>query len=205
MLTEKTPNPFLKFLLEFGPTLVFFVLYMRWKDQSFHFAGTDYTGFIAAALVFVPILLVSMVLLRMLTGKLSRMQLVTAVLVIVFGGLTAYFNDERFFKMKTTLVYGLISGLLGIGLLRGQSYLAYVMEDMVPMQQEGWMIFTRRICAIFAILAVANEVVWRTMSTEMWVIIETFGFPIALTVFIMAQFSMLQRYAVDPQKAGGKG
>lgn len=205
MLTDKNPNPILKFLLEFGPTLVFFVLYMRWKDQSFEVLGREYSGFIMAAVVFVPVLLVAMALLRVLTGKLSRMQIVTAVLVILFGGLTAWFNDERFFKMKTTLAYGLISGLLGIGLLRGQSYLAYVMEDMVPMQQEGWMIFTRRICAIFAVLAVANEIVWRTMSTEAWVIIETFGFPIALAVFIMAQFNMLQRHAIDPHQTRGKG
>ncbi|MEP3297788.1 MAG: inner membrane-spanning protein YciB [Pseudoruegeria sp.] len=200
MHVEKSTHPLIKFALEFGPTVVFFFLYMRWKDQSFEVLDNAYSGFIIATLVFIPVLLVSMLLLRALTGKLSRMQIITAVLVVFFGGLTAWFNDERFFKIKTTLVYGLIAALLGIGLLRGRSYLAYVMEDMVPMQQEGWMIFTRRICGIFAILAVANEVVWRNLSTEMWVKIETFGFPLALAIFIMAQFNMLQRYTVDPKK-----
>ena len=82
--------------------------------------------------------------------------------------------------MKTTLVYGLFATLLGIGLLQGRSYLAYVLNDVLPMQDDGWMILTRRLCAAFAALAVANELVWRTMSTDAWVKIETFGFPIAL-------------------------
>ncbi|MGR3490618.1 MAG: inner membrane-spanning protein YciB, partial [Shimia sp.] len=123
-----------------------------------------------------------------------------AFMVIVFGGLTAWFNDERFFKMKTTLVYGFFTVILGIGLLQGRSYLAYVMNDMMPMREEGWMILTRRLCLAFALLAVANEIVWRTMSTDTWVKIETFGFPIALMAFLMWQFSRLQPYLIEDTK-----
>ena len=131
-----------------------------------------------------------------LTGQLSRMQVFTAFMVIFFGGLTAWFNDERFFKMKTTIVYGLFATLLGIGLLRGQSYLAYVMGDLMPMRIEGWMILTKRLCAAFAALAVANEIVWRTMSTDAWVKIETFAFPVALMAFLMWQFTALSGYMI---------
>jgi intracellular septation protein len=135
-----------------------------------------------------------------LTGKLSRMQIFTAFMVIFFGGLTAWFNDERFFKMKTTIVYGMFAALLGIGLLQGRSYLAYVMNELMPMREEGWMILTRRLCAVFALLAVANEVVWRTMSTDAWVKIETFAFPIALMAFLMWQFMSLSDHMIEEEK-----
>ena len=196
MSDAKPVNPIVKQVLELGPTILFFLIYLRIKEDVFVIGGVEYTGFIVAALVFVPILLVAMAILWRLTGQLSRMQIFTAIMVIFFGGLTAWFNDERFFKMKTTIVYGLFAALLGIGLLRGQSYLAYVMNEMMPMQEEGWMILTRRLCAAFAGLAVANEIVWRTMSTDAWVKIETFGFPIALMAFLMWQFTTLQRYLI---------
>ncbi|MEQ6247454.1 inner membrane-spanning protein YciB [Sulfitobacter sp. HNIBRBA3233] len=197
MADPREINPILKQVLELGPTIAFFVLYLRIKDDTFAFGGTDYSGFIVAAVVFVPILLLAMGILWALTGKLSRMQIFTAFMVIFFGGLTAWFNDERFFKMKTTIVYGLLAVLLGIGLLRGRSWLEFVMGDMMPMRHEGWMILTRRLTAAFAVLAVANEVIWRTMSTETWVKIETFGFPVALMVFLFWQFSQLQPHLIE--------
>ena len=197
-MSEKAINPVLKQVLELGPTLAFFLIYLRIKDDSFTFGGTEYTGFIVAALIFIPILLAAMGILWALTGKLSRMQLFTAFMVIFFGGLTAYFNDERFFKMKTTIVYGVMAGLLGIGLLRGQSYLQYVMEEMLPMEQEGWMIFTRRLCYMFAALGIANEVIWRTQSTDLWVKLETFAFPVVLMVFLWVQIYRLQKYFIEP-------
>lgn len=201
-MTEKKINPVLKQVLELGPTLAFFLIYLRIKDDTFTFSGTDYSGFIVAALVFVPILLVAMGILWVLTGKLSRMQVFTAFMVIFFGGLTAYFNDDRFFKMKTSIVYGVMAGLLGIGLLRGQSYLQYVMEEVMPMEPEGWMIFTRRLTYMFAALAVANEIIWRTQSTDLWVKLETFAFPAVLFVFLWVQIIGLQQYLIeDPEEA----
>ncbi|WP_293448998.1 inner membrane-spanning protein YciB [Planktotalea sp.] len=194
MADEKTINPILKQVLELGPTLVFFLLYLRMRDNTYMVFGTEYSGFITATVAFVPILLIAMGVLWFLTGKLSRMQAFTAFMVIFFGGLTAYFNDERFFKMKTTLVYGFFAVILGIGLVRGKSYLAYVLSDALPMAQEGWMILTRRLTMMFGALAVGNELIWRTMSTDAWVKIETFGFPILLFGFLWAQFAALQKY-----------
>ncbi|MCL6284398.1 septation protein IspZ [Ruegeria sp. 2012CJ41-6] len=202
MTQTKDINPILKQVLELGPTLAFFFIYLRIKDDVFVIGNTEYSGFIVSALIFVPILLVAMAILWMLTGKLSRLQIFTAFIVIFFGGLTAYFNDKRFFMMKTTLVYGTFCVLLGIGLLRGKSYLAYILNDMLPMEQEGWMILTRRLCGCFAVLAAANEYVWRTMSEEAWVKIETFGFPLALMAFLMMQFSLLQRFLIEPDADG---
>jgi len=197
MSDERDINPILKQVLELGPPVVFFLIYLRIRDETYLMGGTEYSGFIVATLVFVPILLIAMAVLWALTGKLSRMQIFTAFMVIFFGGLTAWFNDERFFKMKTSIVYGIFAALLGIGLLRGQSWLAYVLNDAMPMRTEGWMILTRRLCAMFAGLAVANEMIWRTMSTDAWVKIETFGFPVVLLVFLFWQINALQAYLIE--------
>lgn len=198
MAEQKEVNQILRQFLELGPTIAFFLIYLRIRDNSYIFGGIEYSGFIVATLVFVPILLTAMAVLWHLTGKLSRLQLFTAFMVIFFGGLTAWFNDERFFKMKTSIVYGCFSAILGIGLLRGQSYLAYVMGDLIPMESEGWMILTRRLFAGFLVLALGNEFVWRTMSTDMWVKIETFGFPLLLFGFLWWQILALQKYMIDP-------
>ena len=195
---DPTPvSPWLKQALELGPPLLFFVIYLRLRDEVFTFAGTEYSGFIVATVAFVPIMLAAMAALWWLTGRLSRMQVFTAAMVVVFGALTAWFNDERFFKMKTTIVYGFFAALLGLGLLMGRSLLAYVLAEALPMRPEGWTILTRRLTGMFAALAVGNEVVWRTMSTDAWVKIETFGFPIALFLFLWWQIVALQHHIED--------
>jgi intracellular septation protein len=199
-MTEKRINPALKQVLELGPPLLFFVVYLWIRDRTFTIGGTEYDGFIVAAAAFVPVLLASIAVLWWLTGKISRMQVFTAVLVVVFGGLTVWFNDERFFKMKTTIVYGIFALILGLGLLQGRSYLAWVMSEFLPMRDEGWMILTRRLTALFAALAVGNEFVWRTMSTDAWVKIETFGFPLVLFLFLWAQIYALQKYVIETEE-----
>ena len=201
-MAERRISGWLKQVLELGPTLVFFLIYLWLRDQTFSFAGNDYSGFIVAALIFVPILLASMGVLWALTGTISRLQVFTAVLVVVFGGLTAWFNDERFFKMKTTLVYGFFAAALGVGLLQGRSYLQWVLADVLPMRAEGWMILTRRLAAMFAALAIANEVIWRNFSTDTWVKIETFGMPLALMAFLVWQITALQRFVIGDDDAG---
>jgi intracellular septation protein len=169
------------------------------REQTYTIGGTEYDGFIVAAGVFVPILLASIAILWKLTGKLSRMQVFTAVMVILFGGLTVWFNDERFFKMKTTLVYGLFAVILGIGLAQGRSYLAWVMAEFLPMTDEGWMKLTKRLALFFSGLAVANEIIWRTMSTDAWVKIETFGFPVLMFVFLWSQIMGLQDHIIEDE------
>jgi intracellular septation protein len=197
-MRDRPINPWLKNALELGPPLLFFVAYMRFQDTSLTLGGTQYDGFILVTAGFVPLLLASIAVLWKLTGRISRIQVFTAVMVVVFGGLTVWLNDERFFKMKTTLVYGFFAVSLGIGLLRGQSWLKFLMGELLPMREEGWMILTRRICAAFAAMAVANEIVWRTQSTEFWVTFETFGLPAFLFLVFMSQARLLERHAINP-------
>jgi len=196
-MSPRPINPVLKQVLELGPTILFFVIYLRIKERSFEIGGTTYSGFIVATLVLVPLLLAAVAALWWLTGKISRMQVFTALMVVVFGGMTAWFNDESFFKMKTTIVYGVFAVLLGGGLLWGRSTLEWVMGELLPMRHEGWMILTRRLALMFAVLAVANEVIWRTQSTELWVTLETFAFPAALVLFLWVQIMALSAHLIE--------
>lgn len=200
-MNPRPVNPVLRQALELGPTVLFFVLYLRIKDRTFAWGGAEYSGFIVATLVLVPLLLGAMAALWWLTGRLSRMQVFTALTVVVFGGLTAWFNDESFFKMKTTIVYGTFALLLGAGLLWGRSTLEWVMGELLPMRHEGWMILTRRLALLFAALAAANEIIWRTQPTELWVTLETFAFPAILVGFLWLQIVALQGYLIEEPKA----
>lgn len=200
MSEPKKLHPGVKLALELGPVALFFAGYLKLKDQVFTIGGAEYGGFIVVTALFIPLMVVTTGILWGLTGKLSKMQVATVVLVVVFGGLSVWLNDERFFKMKPTMIYLLFGGILGFGLLRGQSYLKAVMEEALPLQAEGWMILTRRLCAFFFGLAVANEAVWRLMSTEAWVNFKTFGLTAALFLFFMTQGGVLSRYGVEEEK-----
>ena len=128
------------------------------------------------------------------------MQIITAILVTVFGGLTVWFNDEQFIKMKPSIIYLLFGGILGFGLLRGQSYLRMIMQDMIPLKEEGWIVLTRRFAVFFFSLALLNEIIWRFFSTEMWVYFKTFGLTIALFAFFVLQGSLLNKYAIEKKE-----
>ncbi|WP_284264424.1 inner membrane-spanning protein YciB [Roseicyclus amphidinii] len=197
MRQEQTVNPWLRQALELGPPILFFLAYMRFQDASWTIGGRDYDGFILVTAGFVPLLLASMAILWKLTGRISRLQVFTAVMVVVFGGLTVWLNDERFFKMKTTLVYGFFAVTLGIGLMRGQGWLKVLMGEMLPMSDRGWLILSRRIAAAFALMAVANEAVWRTQSTEFWVTFETFALPAFLFAAFMSQAKLIERESLS--------
>ncbi len=196
MSTRKI-HPGLKSFLELGPVIGFFIAYLMVKDEVYSFGGTEYEGFIVVTAAFIPVFLAAMGILWALTGRLSRMQAVTAVLIIVFGGLSVWLNDDRFFKMKPTIIYTLFGGILGLGLFLGRSWLQFVMEELMPLRDEGWRILTRRVTVLFLVLAAANEIVWRNFSTEIWVYFETFGMPIAIFAFFMAQSPLFTAYALE--------
>lgn len=200
MAEKKKINTWLKMALELGPVVLFFVAYGRMKDQTFMIGGTEYGGFIVVTACFIPLLLISTGILWKLTGHLSRMQIVTAVLVIVFGGMSVWFNDERFFKMKPTFIYLFFGGALGVGLLQGRSYMQYVMEEALALKHEGWMILTRRMMMFFFTLAVLNEIMWRFFSTDAWVTFKTFGLTGAIFVFFMTQSSLFAKYMIEPEE-----
>ncbi len=199
-MSNKKVSPVIKGLLEYGPVVVFFLTYIFFKETVLTMGGQEYTGFVLATMVFVPLLFATTVLGYVLTGEVAKMQVLTLVLVVIFGGMTIFFNDEKFFKMKPTLVYILFGGTLAFGLMRGKSYLSSVMSQMVSMEHEGWMILTRRITVFFFALAVLNELIWRTQTTQVWVYFKTFGLTLALLAFLASQYKVLVRYGNFDEK-----
>ena len=197
MTTTKAYNPNLKLALEYGPLVAFMVGYWVFKDRSFTVGAQVYSGFIAVTAVFVLIFAASIFALWRLTGKISAMQVITLVVVLFMGGLTVWFNDAHFIKMKPTIIYIFFAGALGVGLLQGKSYLKLVMGDALPMQAEGWMILTRRITLFFIALAGLNEVVWRNFSDGTWVMFKAVGLTLAMFLFLLSQARLLQRYGIE--------
>ncbi len=200
-MDEKQVNGKFKTALELGPILAFFIAYLWLKDRTFTIGGTDYAGFVVVTAGFIPVFLASMAVLWRLTGHLSKMQVVTAVLIVVFGGLSVWFNDPRFFKMKPTIIYLLFAGVLGFGLMRGQSYLQSLMDGVMPLTDEGWLILTRRLMFFFLSLAILNEVIWRTQTEETWVYFKTFGLTAAIFLFFMTQGKLFSEHSTDDDEA----
>ena len=200
-MAEKQIDGKVKTALELGPILAFFVAYLWLKDNIFTFGGTEYAGFVVVTAGFIPVFLASMAILWKLTGHLSKMQVVTAVLIVVFGGLSVWFNDPKFFKMKPTIIYLLFGGVLGVGLMLGRSYLQSVMEGLMPLTDEGWMILTRRLTVFFLALAVLNELIWRTQSEETWVYFKTFGLTAAIFLFFMTQGRLFNEHGTGEDEA----
>lgn len=197
-MAEKTQNPVLKMALEIGPIVLFFLAY-RWApiSEGASDAEAQLEQILFATALFVPVILLSLAISWFTTRHLPKMALVTAVLVVVFGGLTLWLRDDTFIKMKPTILYALFALGLGIGLARGESYLEYLMEGAVPMTREGWMIFTFRFAVFFAVLAVINEIVWRSTTTDTWVNFKTFFLPIASFAFVASQAGVFMRYALE--------
>ena len=193
-------SPWLKAALEFGPLLLFFVVFSRFKEQTVTLWGTPYSGFIVATLVFIPVMIATTLVLWRLTGRLSPMQIATLVLVVVFGGLSVWLNDPRFFKMKPTLIYLLFAAILGASLAFRRNWLGSVMSEALPMDEAGWRILTVRLSLFFLTLAGLNEVVWRTMSESAWVNFKTFGLTLLIFGFFIANGRLFQRHALPKDK-----
>ncbi|RMF34361.1 MAG: septation protein A [Alphaproteobacteria bacterium] len=193
-MAEKKINPILKLVLEIGPIAAFFIAYRYAGGEG---AEAQLSGMLTATAVFVPLQLAAIGLSWFLTGHLPRMALITAAVVVVFGGLTLALRDDTFIKMKPTVIYLCFAGVLGFGLMRGQSYLEYLMGETMPLAREGWMIFTRRFALLFLALAVANEIVWRVMGTDAWVKFKTFVIVPVIFLFILSQGRLFRRYGIE--------
>lgn len=176
---------------ELGPLAVFFVLNARgaqWFDRP------EGDSLLIATAGFMLAIAVALVSTYARGAKPNNMTLASAGFIFVFGGMTLFLQDETFIKMKPTLVYLLFATILGLGLLRGRSYLKNLMGQMLPMDDAGWLTLTQRWTVFFVFLAVLNEAIWRTQSTDIWVNFKVFGFLPLTFVFMMAQMPLLRRH-----------
>ena len=207
MTDKKQLHPLLKLALDLGPLLLFFwanakpalfsPLLTPWLPEAL-FAGSR-AGIFTATAVFMVAVLIALVVSYALTRHLPMMALVTAAIVIVFGGLTLALHDELFIKLKPTIIYLLFGGVLVGGLAFGKALLGVVFDQVFHLTEEGWRKLTLRWALFFFALAVLNEVVWRTQSTDVWVAFKAFGVLPLTLVFAAFQYPLLQRYDASPK------
>ena len=182
MTSKPQLNPALKLVLDLGPLLVFFVANSRF-------------GIFAATGAFMAAIVLALAVSYALTRHLPIMPLVTAVVVVVFGTLTLVLHDELFIKVKPTIIYVLFGGVLLVGLAFGKSLLGVVFDSVFHLTEEGWRKLTLRWALFFLALAVLNEIVWRTQTTDVWVSFKVFGVVPLTFLFAALQYPLLTKFA----------
>jgi intracellular septation protein len=204
-------NPALKLALDLGPLLVFFAVNLRpalFVPLLKPFLPPDllageHAGIFAATGIFIPTVLLALAVGYAVTRHLPLMPLITAIIVVVFGGLTLILRDETFIKLKPTIIYVLFAVVLLGGLAFGKSLLGMVFDSVFHLTDEGWRKLTLRWALFFLVLAAINEAVWRTQSTDVWVAFKVFGVVLLTFVFAALQYPLLMKYA-SPESAEAK-
>jgi intracellular septation protein len=183
--SQKSASPLIKLLIDLGPLIAFFIAYGR--------AGIYWaTGVLMLATV--AALLASWRLL----GRVTAVPILTAILVVVFGGLTFYLDDPSFIKLKPTIINLLFAGVLVVGLVTGRPLLKVLLGEAFRLTETGWRKLTVRWALFFFALAILNEIVWRNFSESAWVNFKVFGIVPLTVVFAMAQIPLLKRYEPGP-------
>lgn len=186
---EELKPQLIKLGLELGPLVLFFILNGR-------------AGIFVATAWFMGAMVVSLVLSWLILKRIAVMPLVTGVVVLIFGGLTLYLQDDTFIKLKPTIVNMLFGGVLLGGLLFGHSLLRYVFGDVYKLRDEGWRILTWRWTIFFFVLALINEIVWRNFSTDFWVAFKVWGImPLTLIFSFVLVVPVLNKYAPIGEEA----
>lgn len=190
-MTDQRPaaandRPGMKLAIELGPLVVFFLVYAGFGIKAA-------TGVLMIATV------ASLVAAKRLLGHITPMLITTTALVVVFGTLTFLLDDPRFIKMKPTAVNLLFAGALAFGLMTERPLLKLMLGEALQMTDEGWRKLTFRWIGFFLVMAVANEVVWRTMSETAWVNFKVFGILPLTVLFTLAQMGLITRHAIPTQ------
>jgi intracellular septation protein len=185
-MTEKPQlNPMLKLVLDLGPLLLFFAANSRY-------------GIFTATATFMIAVLAALVVSYAMTRRLPIMPVVTAVIVVVFGGLTLILHDATFIKVKPTIIYGLFGAVLIGGLIFNKPLLGVLFDSLFQLTEEGWRKLTVRWAIFFFALAALNEIVWRNASTDLWVDFKVFVVVPLTFIFGALQVPLLRKYAVEP-------
>jgi intracellular septation protein len=181
MPAKTSLNPALKLVLDIGPLVLFF-------------AANAKIGIYAATGVFMAAVLIALAVSYVLTRHVAIMPLVTAVIVLIFGGLTLVLHNDTFIKLKPTIIYALFAGALFFGLAFRKPLLGMVFDAVFDLTEEGWRKLTWRWALFFVFLAVLNEIVWRTQTTDFWVSFKLFGVVPLTFIFGALQYPLLQKY-----------
>ena len=173
-----------KLFIDIGPLAIFFIFYTRGDLKS-------------AILPFMIATIIAVLFSYIIEKKIPIMPTVGAGIILLFGGLTIYFDNEIFFKMKPTIINILFAFILYGGELINKPILKYLLGSTLKLQNTGWSILTKRWVGFFIALAVLNEIVWRTQSTDLWVNFKVFGILPITFIFTMTQFSLIKKYQVE--------
>ena len=184
-MDKTAPHPMFKLATELGPLVIFF-------------AANAKFGLFVATGAFMVAVVVAIIVSYVVTRHVPLMAIVTGVIVLVFGALTLFFHDETFIKIKPTIIYSMFAATLGIGLLFGRSFIAIMFDQMFNLTPKGWRILTMRWAIFFALMAVLNEIIWRTQTTDVWVTFKAFGVIPITAIFAMLQTPLIRRYHVEP-------
>jgi len=173
-----------KLLIDIGPLAVFFVFYTRSDLKT-------------AILPFMIATIIAVLFSYIVEKKIPIMPTVGAVIILTFGGLTIYFDNETFFKMKPTIINILFAGILYGGIILNKSLLRYLLGAALKLQDKGWDILTKRWIGFFIALAILNEIIWRTQTTDIWVNFKVFGILPITFIFTLTQFSTIKKYQIE--------
>ena len=173
-----------KLLIDIGPLAVFFIFYTRSDLQT-------------AILPFMIATVIAVLFSYIIEKKIPIMPTVGAIIILIFGGLTIYFDNDTFFKMKPTIINLLFAGVLYGGIVLNKSLLRYLLGATLKLQDEGWDILTKRWIGFFIALAILNEIIWRTQTTDIWVNFKVFGILPITFIFTLTQFSTIKKYQID--------
>ena len=173
-----------KLLIDIGPLAVFFIFYTR-------------SGLQASILPFMVATVIAVLFSYILEKKIPIMPTVGAGIVLLFGGLTIYFDNDVFFKMKPTIINVLFAAILYGGILINKPLLKYLLGAALKLEETGWKILTQRWIGFFIALAILNEIVWRTQSTDVWVNFKVFGILPITFIFTMTQFPLIKKYQIE--------
>src|ERR1700730_14765219 len=202
-------SPWLKFAVEMGPLILFFIANARPKLFAPMVApflpapilNGPNGGLFTATLVLIGSVVAAVAVSFALTRKLPAVPLATALLVLVFGALTLYLQDTTFIKMKPTVLYAAFGVVLIGGLLVNKSLLPVVFDKAMELTERGWRLLTFRWAGFFFALAVLNEIIWRTQSNDIWVRFKFPGIFILILLFSAAQVPLVRRYSLLSEEA----
>jgi len=176
----------MKQLFEFFPLIVFFVVYYK-SDKDLYLS---ITAVIIATLI-------SLVALYIKERKISTMMLVSTIILIVFGGLSIFLKNDIFFKMKPTIINALFAIILIGSTFFNKPVLKLLLNSSMKLTDQGWSLMNKLWSGFFIFLALLNEIVWRTQTTDVWVNFKVFGIMGITIVFTIVQIPILKRHFID--------
>jgi len=197
MADTKSPhNGTLSLMLDFGPLLVFFLTY---KGAGWIWGpGNPITAMTFSTAAFMLSIVIAVIVSKVKLGRISPMLWLSALLILFFGGLTIYFHDQRFIQIKPTIIYAFFALMLFAGLVRGKPLLKYLLQAAYDgLTHEGWLKLSRNWALFFVAMAVANEVMRRSMSFDAWLAVKVWGVTIVSVVFAVANIPMLMRHGLS--------